>query len=60
MHAKPGQEVRGGEPLFTLHTDEPARFADAETALAEAVVIAPAGSRPDRPGGPDLVLDRVG
>ena len=57
MHAKPGQEVRGGEPLFTLHTDEPARFADAEAALAEAVVIAPAGSRPDRPG---LVLDRVG
>jgi thymidine phosphorylase len=60
MHAKPGQEVRGGEPLFTLHTDEPARFADAVAALAEAVVIAPAGSRPDRPGGPDLVLDRVG
>jgi thymidine phosphorylase len=57
MHAKPGQEVRGGDPLFTLHTDEPARFADAEEALAEAVVIAPAGSRPDRP---DLVLDRVG
>jgi thymidine phosphorylase len=57
MHAKPGQEVRGGNPLFTLHTDEPARFADAEEALAEAVVIAPAGSRPDRP---DLVLDRVG
>jgi thymidine phosphorylase len=57
MHAKPGQEVRGGEPLFTLHTDEPARFADAEAALVEAVVIAPAGSRPDRPG---LVLDRVG
>jgi thymidine phosphorylase len=57
MHAKPGQEVRGGDPLFTLHTDEPARFADAERALAEAVVIAPAGSRPDRP---DLVLDRVG
>jgi thymidine phosphorylase len=56
MHAKPGQEVRGGNPLFTLHTDEPARFADAEQALAEAVVIAPAGSRPDRP---DLVLDRV-
>jgi thymidine phosphorylase len=56
MHAKPGAEVRGGEPLFTLHTDEPARFADAEAALAEAVVIAPEGSRPDVP---PLVLDRV-
>ena len=57
MHAKPGAEVRGGEPLFTLHTDEPDRFADAEAALAEAVVIAPEGSRPDVP---PLVLDRVG
>ena len=36
----------------------PARFADAEAALAEAVVIAPAGSRPDRPA--PVVLDRVG
>src|SRR6188472_2384422 len=33
LHAKPGAEVRGGEPLFTLHTDEPDRFADAEAAL---------------------------
>ncbi len=57
MHAKPGAEVRGGEPLFTLHTDEPARFADAEAALADAVVIAPEGSRPDVV---PLVLDRVG
>jgi thymidine phosphorylase len=56
MHAKPGAEVRGGEPLFTLHTDEPARFADADAALADAVVIAPEGSRPDVP---PLVLDRV-
>ena len=23
MHAKPGATVRGGEPLFTLHTDTP-------------------------------------
>jgi hypothetical protein len=50
MHAKPGAEVRGGEPLFTLHTDEPDRFARAEEALAGAVVIAPEGSRPDLPG----------
>jgi thymidine phosphorylase len=57
MHAKPGAEVRGGEPLFTLHTDEPDRFARAEEALAGAVVIAPEGSRPDLPG---LVLERVG
>jgi thymidine phosphorylase len=57
LHAKPGAEVRGGEPLFTLHSDDADRFARAEEALAEAVVIAPEGSRPDLPG---LVLDRVG
>jgi thymidine phosphorylase len=56
LHAKPGAEVRGGEPLFTLHTDDPDRFARAEEALADAVVIAPQGSRPDLP---DLVLARV-
>ena len=56
MHAKPGATVRGGEPLFTLHTDEPERFARAEEVLAEAVTIAPDDSRPDLPA---LVLDRV-
>jgi thymidine phosphorylase len=56
MHAKPGSEVRGGEPLFTLHTDDPERVARAEEVLAEAVTIAPEGSRPDLP---DLVIDRI-
>ena len=57
MHAKPGALVRAGEPLFTLHTDEPDRFARAEEVLAGAVTVAPEGSRPDLPA---LVLDRVG
>jgi len=56
MHAKPGMTVRGGEPLFTLHTDEPARFARAEQVLSDAVTIAPEGSRPDLP---PLVIDRI-
>jgi thymidine phosphorylase len=56
MHAKPGALVRGGEPLFTLHTDEPDRFAGAEEALASAVTIVPEDSRPALPG---LVLDRI-
>jgi thymidine phosphorylase len=56
MHAKPGATVRSGEPLFTLHTDTPERFDRATEALAEAVTVAPDGSRPDlRP----LVIDRV-
>jgi thymidine phosphorylase len=56
MHAKPGALVRGGEPLFTLHTDEPDRFARAQEVLETAVTIAAVGSRPDLPG---VVLDRV-
>jgi thymidine phosphorylase len=56
MHAKPGAKVKAGEPLLTLHTDEPERFAAAQAALTDAYEMAPAGSRPDdRP----LVLGRV-
>jgi thymidine phosphorylase len=57
MHAKPGAVVRGGEPLFTLHTDTPERFERAVAALEDAITIAPDGSRPDLP---PLVIDRVG
>ena len=56
LHAKPGTHVRAGQPLLTLHTDDPARFARALSALEDAVEIAPAGSRPDQP----LILDRIG
>jgi thymidine phosphorylase len=37
MHAKPGDDVRAGEPLLTLHTDEPERFSRAIEALEGAV-----------------------
>ncbi|RIQ23287.1 thymidine phosphorylase [Jiangella rhizosphaerae] len=57
LHAKPGAVVRAGEPLLTLHTDEPARFDRALEALDGGYVIAPAGGRPDLP---PLVIDRVG
>jgi thymidine phosphorylase len=56
MHAKPGALVRGGEPLFTLHSDDVDRFERAVEALADAVVIAPEGSRADLL---PLVIDRV-
>lgn len=46
LHAKPGALVRAGQPLMTLHTDTPERFARAHEALTHAVVIAPEGSRP--------------
>ncbi|MDV3222436.1 thymidine phosphorylase [Intrasporangium sp.] len=56
IHYKPGAVVRGGEPLLTLHTDTPERFARAEEALDGAFTIAPEGSRPDLP---PIVIDRV-
>ena len=56
LHAKPGAEVRGGQPLFTLHADTPDRFRAALEALAGGYQIAPFGDRPlDRP----LIIDRI-
>ena len=56
IHYKPGAEVRGGEPLLTLHTDTPERFGRAIEALEGAFTIAPEGSRPDLP---PIVIDRI-
>jgi thymidine phosphorylase len=57
LHAKPGDRVRAGQPLLTLHTDTPERFERARAALADAVTIgAPDEASADRP----LVLGRVG
>ncbi|MBB6119252.1 thymidine phosphorylase [Nocardiopsis algeriensis] len=54
LHAKPGERVRAGEPLFTLHADDPARFERGARALEGAFDIADAGHEP-RP----LILDRI-
>ncbi|MBM7790844.1 thymidine phosphorylase [Tenggerimyces flavus] len=56
IHAKQGAEVRAGQPLLTLHAEDPSRFARAMDALVGAIEIAPAGSRPES----KLVLDRIG
>lgn len=56
-HARPGDAVRAGEPLFTLHTDTPERFDRALAALEGGYDVGPAGSSYEpRP----LVIDRVG
>ncbi|MDO7881081.1 thymidine phosphorylase [Antiquaquibacter soli] len=39
LHAKPGDAVTQGQPLFTMHTDEPARFERALEALDGAYSI---------------------
>lgn len=44
IHAKPGAQITAGAPLFTLHTDESARFMRAQEALAGAVTISNDGS----------------
>jgi len=56
MHAKPGALVRAGEPLLTLHTEEPVRFERALAALDGGYQIAPIGSRPDLL---PLIIERV-
>jgi len=58
LHAKPGDAVRAGQPLFTLHTDEPARFARALDAVDGAWRIGDAGEAIEN-GGP-LVVERIG
>lgn len=54
MHAKPGDRVSAGQPLFTLHTDRPDRFQHAADALAGAV-----GYAESEPDATPLVLGRV-
>jgi thymidine phosphorylase len=54
LHAKPGDPVRAGQPLLTLHTDTPERFERAKQALAGAYRI---GDAPAERAS--LVLDRI-
>ena len=54
LHAKPGDQVRAGEPLMTLHTDTPERFERAVAALDGGWVVG--DTAPDRP---DVVVDRI-
>jgi thymidine phosphorylase len=54
MHAKPGMQVRAGQPLITLHTDTPERFARACEALEGAYTIG--DSAPD---DRQLILERI-
>ena len=43
IHAKPGEKIAAGAPLFTLHTDEAPRFTRALEALVGAVRISDLG-----------------
>ncbi len=54
MHAKPGDRVEAGQPLLTLYTDTPERFARAAEALEGAYSIGP-----DRPAPVPVVLEKI-
>lgn len=57
LHAKPGDTVAEGQPLFTLSADEPERFARAMEALDGAWQIGDPGASVSD-GGP-LIADRI-
>jgi len=55
IHAKPGDVIKKGDPLFTLHTDESARFERALDILEGATTIVEGGTAQRLP----LVLERI-
>jgi thymidine phosphorylase len=56
LHAKPGDTVRKGQPLLTLHTDTPERFARAAQILQGSYDIV---DDADEAATRDLLLDRI-
>lgn len=56
LHAKPGDEVKTGQPLVTLHTDTPERFGRAVEALEGAWDIGTVGGSAPRGS---IVIDRI-
>ncbi|WP_127479811.1 thymidine phosphorylase [Nocardioides pantholopis] len=56
-HARPGDAVTAGQPLFTLLTDTPERFERALASLEGGYDVAAAGT-PYEPGS--IVIDRIG
>ncbi|MFI6320624.1 thymidine phosphorylase [Nonomuraea sp. NPDC050556] len=55
LHVKPGDVVREGQPLMTLHADETSRFDRALQALEGGYAVGEAGSEELLP----LVIDRI-
>ncbi|MFE4501331.1 thymidine phosphorylase [Rhodococcus sp. NPDC056743] len=56
MHAKPGDVVRAGQKLLTLHTDTPERFDAARRSLDGSWAIGPESDTVPRP----LLIERIG
>lgn len=58
MHRRPGEPVAAGEPLFTLYTDTPERFAPALAELNGGWTVVSAGGVV--PQARPLIIDRLG
>lgn len=58
LHAKPGDSVTAGQPLFTLSADEPERFARALEALEGAYRVGDPGE--EILDGGQLIAERIG
>lgn len=56
IHAKPGEQIQAGAPLFTLHTDEAPRFERALAALEGSVRISSTGEKVERL---PLILEKI-
>jgi thymidine phosphorylase len=56
IHAKPGDLVKAGQPVLTLHTDESARFERAKDALIDSFSI---GGNDEKINRLPLVVERV-
>ncbi len=54
IHAKPGEHITAGQPLFTMHTATPERFERARGLLEDAVTVGESYDGPD-----SIVLDRI-
>ncbi|MGO4131821.1 thymidine phosphorylase [Janibacter sp. RAF20_2_2] len=54
LHVRPGERVSAGQPLMTLHTDTPERFARAQQSLERAWRISE-----QAPATREVVLDRI-
>ncbi|APH02077.1 pyrimidine-nucleoside phosphorylase [Janibacter indicus] len=54
LHVRPGERVSAGQPLMTLHTDTPERFARAQESLEGAWRISE-----QAPAAREVVLDRI-
>ena len=60
LHARPGDEVRAGQPVMTLHTDTPERFERARAALAGGWTVEQADAeRVAALRGRSVILDEI-